>query len=134
LPRSTTPRSTTPRPTDAELAILRVLWQHGPSTVREVCDQLNRIRPTGYTTALKLMQIMHEKGHVLRDERGQTHVYAARQSQSKTQKLLIRDLLDRAFDGSAHRLILGALSTKKVPPEELRQIRKILDKLEGDSP
>jgi predicted transcriptional regulator len=127
------PRSPSPRPTDAELAILRVLWQLGPSTVREVCETLNRARPTGYTTALKLMQIMHGKGHLLRDERGQTHVYSARQSQTKTQKLLIRDLLDRAFDGSARRLILGALSAKKVPPEELRQIRKILDQLEGDS-
>ena len=127
------PRPPVPRPTDAELAILRVLWAHGPSTVREVCQQLNRSRPTGYTTALKLMQIMHEKGHLLRDERGQTHVYSATQSQSQTQKLLIRDLLDRAFDGSARHLILGALSAKKVPPEELRQIRKILDKLEGDS-
>jgi len=115
------------------LAILRVLWDRGPSTVREITEELNRTRPTGYTTALKLMQIMHEKGHLSRDERGQTHVYSASQSQAKTQKLLIRDLLDRAFDGSARRLILGALSAKKVTPEELREIRKILDKLEGDS-
>ena len=126
-------RPTLPRPTDAELAILRVLWDRGPSTVREVCQQLNRSRPTGYTTALKLMQIMHEKGHLLRDERVQTHIYSARQSESQTQKLLVRDLLDRAFNGSARRLILGALSAKKVSPEELREIRKILDKLEGDS-
>ena len=126
-------RPTLPRPTDAELAILRVLWDRGPSTVREVCQQLNRSRPTGYTTALKLMQIMHEKGHLLRDERVQTHIYSARQCESQTENLLVRDLLNRAFNGSARRLILGALSAKKVSPEELREIRKILDKLEGDS-
>jgi predicted transcriptional regulator len=126
-------RSMTPRPTDAELAILRVLWGRGPSTVREVCGELNRGRRTGYTTALKLMQIMHEKGYVVRDERNQSHVYSARETEGQTQKLLIRDLVDRAFGGSARRLILGALSAKKVSAEELREIRTLLDELEGGS-
>jgi predicted transcriptional regulator len=126
-------RSAIPRPTDSELAILRVLWGRGPSTVREVCEELNRQRPTGYTTALKLMQIMHEKGYVTRDERNQSHVYSARQSETQTQKLLIRDLVDRAFGGSARRLILGALSAKKVSADELREIRELLDKIEGDA-
>lgn len=111
---------------------MRVLWRRGASTVREVCDELNRDRPTGYTTALKLMQIMLDKDWVLRDERNQSHIYSAKQSEGQTQKLLIRDLADRAFGGSARRLILGALSAKKVSAEELREIRNLLDKLEGD--
>ena len=89
-----------PRPTDSELAILRQsLWKRGPSTVRDVYEQLNRDRPTGYTTALKLMQIMFEKGYVIRDERNQSHVYSASRTEGQTQKLLIRDLVDRAFGG-----------------------------------
>lgn len=125
-------RNRTPRPTDSELAILRVLWQRGPSTVRQIFDQLNRDRTTGYTTVLKLMQIMHEKGLLDRDERQQSHVYAARQSAQHTQRLLVRDLLDRGFGGSARQLILGALSARRVSPEDLSEIRKLLDQLEGD--
>ncbi|HEY8750032.1 MAG TPA: BlaI/MecI/CopY family transcriptional regulator [Tepidisphaeraceae bacterium] len=126
-------RFTSSRPTDSELAILRILWDRGPSTVREVCAQLNRDRRTGYTTALKLMQIMFEKGTVTRDEREQSHVYAAKQSERQTQRLLLRDLADRAFGGSARRLILGALSAKKVSAEELSEIRTLLDQMEGGS-
>ena len=124
-------RSQTPRPTDAELAILRVLWDRGPATVREVWERLSD-RRTGYTTTLKLMQIMTEKGLLVRDERRQTHVYSARHPQQQTQKALVKDLLDRAFGGSAPKLILGALSAKRVTPEELAQIRKMLDELEGE--
>lgn len=126
-------RNASTRPTDSELAILRVLWDRGPSTVRQVCDELNRTRPTGYTTVLKLMQIMLDKDLLVRDERQQSHVYSARHGEQQTQKLLIRDLLDRAFGGSARRLILGALSAKKVSPQELAEIRKMLDQLEGES-
>ena len=122
---------TSPRPTDAELAILGVLWSRGPSTVRQVQDVLNEQRPTGYTTVLKLMQIMLDKGWVTRDELRQSHVYAAGQSERQTQKLLIRDLADRAFGGSARRLIMGALSAKKVSAGELAEIRKLIDELEG---
>lgn len=126
-------RSQTPRPTDAELAILRVLWDRGPATVRDVWEQLSD-RRTGYTTTLKLMQIMTEKGLLTRDERRQSHIYSARQPQQQTQKALIKDLLDRAFGGSAPKLILGALSARRVSPEELAQIRKMLDELEGEHP
>jgi len=124
-------RSQTPRPTDAELAILRVLWERGPGTVRDVWEQLSD-RRTGYTTTLKLMQIMTEKGLLARDERRQTHVYSAKQPQQQTQRALVKDLLDRAFGGSAPKLILGALSARRVTPEELSQIRKMLDELQGE--
>lgn len=100
--------------------------------MRDVWEQLSG-RRTGYTTTLKLMQIMTEKGLLVRDERRQTHVYAAKQPQQQTQRALVKDLLDRAFGGSAPKLILGALSAKRVTPAELAQIRKMLDELEGDS-
>jgi len=120
-----------PRPTDAELAILRVLWQRGASTVRQVQDELNRYRSTGYTTALKLMQIMTEKGLVVRDESQRTHVYEARVAEEQTQRQLVRDLLDRAFGGSSRKLVMQALSVKRASPKELAQIRRLLDDLEG---
>ncbi|HEY3884478.1 MAG TPA: BlaI/MecI/CopY family transcriptional regulator [Vicinamibacterales bacterium] len=121
-------RSPLPRPTDAELAILRVLWDLGPSTVRQVHDVLGRERALGYTTALKLMQIMTEKGLVERDERDRTHVYRARLSEEQTQRQLVRDLLDRAFGGSATKLVMQALATKRASADELRDIRRALDK------
>ena len=120
-----------PRPTDAELAILRVLWQRGPSTVSEVRTELNRKRPTGYTTVLKLLQIMTEKGSVKRDETSRTHVYQASLSEDQTQKQLISDLMKRAFEGSACKLVMQALSTKKASGKELAQIRELLDEIEG---
>ena len=117
----------TPKPTDAELAILRVLWSRGPSTVRQVHEVLSRERPTAYTTALKLLQIMTEKGLVARDERDRTHVYHPRLSEEQTQRQLIGDLLDRAFGGSASKLVMQALAARKATPEELGQIRRLLD-------
>ncbi len=121
-------RTTVPRPTDAELSILRILWDRGPSTVRQVHDELARERPAAvYTTALKLLQIMTEKGLVDRDERDRTHVYRARLSEETTQRQLVRDLLDRAFGGSASKLVLQALATKRASAEELRDIRKAID-------
>jgi len=122
------------RPTDAELGILRVLWQRGPSTVREVQAILNRGRATGYTTVLKLLQIMTEKGLVVRDERARAHLYEARQPEEETQRRLVGDLLDRAFGGSAEKLVLQALSGRAASPEELSRIRKLLDELEGGEP
>jgi predicted transcriptional regulator len=116
-----------PRPTDAELAILRVLWDQGAATVRQVHDVLSRERPTAYTTALKLLQIMTEKGLVRRDESDRTHVYQARLSQEQTQRQLLRDLLDRAFGGSSSQLVMQALATKRASAEELTEIRKLLD-------
>lgn len=124
---ATVPRVPTPRPTDAELSILRVLWERGPSTVRQVHDVLGRERPTAYTTALKLLQIMTEKGLVERDERDRTHVYRARLTEEQTQRQLVRDLLDRAFGGSAAKLVLQALASRRASPDELREIRRIID-------
>lgn len=123
----------TPKPTDAELAILRVLWTRGPSTVRQVHEVLSRERPTAYTTALKLLQIMTEKGLVARDERDRTHVYHPRLSEEQTQRQLIGDLLDRAFGGSATKLVMQALAARKATQEELGEIRRLLDgRKDGD--
>lgn len=119
--------SKTPRPTDAELSILRVLWQLGPSTVRQVHEVLMRDRPTAYTTALKLMQIMTEKGLVRRDESDRTHIYHPRLSQEQTQRQLIRDLMDRAFGGSSSKLVLQALASKRASSDELAEIRRMIE-------
>jgi BlaI family penicillinase repressor len=114
------------KPTEAELAILRVLWARGPSTVRDVFDVLGG--EGAYTTVLKLLQIMIEKGLVRRDESARTHVYEAAFSQDQTQKQLVSDLLDRVFDGSAATLVLQALEAGKASPGEIAEIRKLLDK------
>jgi predicted transcriptional regulator len=120
-----------PRPTDAELEILRVLWQRGASTVREVQEALSQTKLSGYTTVLKMLQIMTEKGLVRRDEKQRAHVYEARLAQHQTQRQLVGDLLNRVFDGSASSLVIHALATKKsATPEELSEIREILDKFE----
>jgi BlaI family transcriptional regulator, penicillinase repressor len=121
------------RPTDAELTILKVLWDRGPSTVREVYKTLNQDKNVGYTTALKLMQIMTDKGLVERDESCRPQLYRPRLPRELTERQLIRDLLDRAFSGSAKRLVMQALEEKKASPRELAQIEKLLNKLErGD--
>jgi BlaI family penicillinase repressor len=118
---------TLPRPTDAELGILRVLWERGPSTVRQVQERLEEDRPTGYTTVLKLLQIMTDKGLVARNASERTHVYWAKRSEQQTQQQLVGDLLERAFDGSAARLVMQALATRRATPEELDEIRRLLD-------
>ncbi len=120
-----------PKPTEAELAILRVLWQRGPSTVREVWDQLSPKQRTGYTTILKTLQIMFDKGLVKRDETERSHVYEARVSEEQTQRKLLTHLLEGAFAGSAGKLVLQALSVKRASPEELAEIRKLLEDMEG---
>src|SRR6476620_12370451 len=120
-------RTPAPRPTDAELAILRILWDRGPSTGRPAHDTLGRVRQAAYTTALKLLQIMTEKGLVERDERDRTHIYRARLSEEQTQRQLIRDLVDRAFGGSATKLVMQALSARRTTPEELVEIRKLIE-------
>jgi BlaI family transcriptional regulator, penicillinase repressor len=116
-----------PRPTGAELEILRVLWERGPSTVREVQETLDQIKPTGYTTVLKLLQIMADKGLVARDEKQRAHVYSARFAQEQTQRQLLGDLLDRVFNGSALNLVMQALASRKTSKEELSQIKQLLD-------
>lgn len=123
--------ATPQRPTDAELEILNVLWQRGASTVREVHQAISRAKPgAGYTTVLKLMQIMAEKNLVRRDESQRAHVYEARLAREQTQRQLIGDLLDRAFDGSATKLVMQALNAKRASAEELSTIRDMLDEFE----
>lgn len=121
-----------PLPTDAELAILAVLWQRGPSTVREVHEALKPVQGTGYTTVLKLMQIMAQKGLVARDEAQRSHVYRAISGQAETQRRLLGDLMDRAFAGSSAQLVMRALSVKPASSGELSEIRALLDGLERD--
>jgi predicted transcriptional regulator len=123
----------TPRPTDAELAILNVLWERGPSTVRDVHDALSSQQVTGYTTVLKLLQIMTEKGLVVRDEAQRAHIYEARYSEQKTQRQLLADLVDRAFGGSPAKLVVQALSGRKASAEELSAIRDLLNSIEEES-
>ena len=125
------PRKPLPKPTDAELAILGVLWRDGPSTVRQVHDALADQRGIGYTTILKLLQIMADKGLVERDQSQRSHVYRARLPREQTQAQLVGDLLEKAFGGSAARLVMSALSHKPASPEELAEIRKMLKRLEG---
>jgi predicted transcriptional regulator len=120
----------TRKPTDAELAILRVLWARGASTVREVATAMRR--EGAYTTVLKLLQIMTEKGLVDRDVATRTHVYTAASTEDQTQRQLVTDLLDRVFDGSATKLVLQALAATKASPEELAEIRDLLKKTRGD--
>ena len=119
-----------PRPTDAELEILTVLWSRGPSTVRDVHEITAKSKPTQYTTVLKLMQIMAEKGLLRRDEERRAHVYEAACPPEWTQKQLAGDLLQRAFNGSAARLLQGALSARKASKTELAELRKLLDDYE----
>ena len=119
------------KPTDAELGILNVLWSRGPSTVRQIAEDMGR--EAGYTTILKLLQIMTEKSLVVRDEGSRTHVYTAAYTQDQTQRQLVADLLERAFDGSASKLVLQALASGKTSAEDLAEIKKLL-RVAGASP
>ncbi len=112
------------KPTDAELAILTVLWSRGPSTVRQIAEDMGR--EAAYTTILKLLQIMTEKRLVVRDEAARTHVYTAAHTQDQTQRQLVTDLLERAFDGSAAKLVLQALAASRTSPEDLAEIKQLL--------
>ena len=123
-------QSKPPKPTDAELAILRVLWEGGPSTVREVWEALNPKQQTGYTTVLKIMQIMFDKGLVTRDESDRSHVYQATRSEGQTQRQVVGHLLERLFSGSALKLVMQALAAKRATPAELAEIRRLLDEME----
>lgn len=116
-----------PRPTNAELEILTVLWSVGPATVREVYNVISQRRPAQYSTVLKFMQIMSEKGLVRRDEKQRAHVYEATRPREWTQQQLAADLMERAFSGSAKALMQGALSARKATKKELSELRKLLD-------
>jgi len=122
-----------PRPTDAELEILTVLWSRGPSTVRAVHETIAGRKPTQYTTVLKLMQIMTEKGLVRRDAKQRAHIYEAARPREWTQRQLAGDLLQRAFYGSARSLLLGALSARKASKKELAELRGLLDEYEKET-
>jgi len=118
-------------PTERELAILGILWELGPATVRQVNEAMDRNGATGYTTTLKLMQIMTEKGLLLRDDSQFKHIYRPAISEERTQNQLVDDLLDRAFAGSAEKLVMRALSAKKISTDELGKIRKMLAEYKG---
>ena len=120
-----------PRPTAAELEILQVLWERGPHSVRDIQRALNQIKPTGYTTVLKLLQIMTGKGLVNRDESQRPQIYRARFPREHTQRQLLHDLTQRAFGGSVKALVLQALAGRKSSPRELQEIEKLLDRIEG---
>ena|SRR5688572_16740616 len=128
------PRKPSPRPTDVELAILRVLWSRGPSTVREVHEALveqSGREDTGYSTTLKMMQVMHDKALLARDESVRPQVYRASQGEEQTQTEMVRDLMDKVFGGSARKLVLRAVESENVSADELAQIRKLLKQMEG---
>jgi BlaI family transcriptional regulator, penicillinase repressor len=122
-----------PRPTDAELEILTVLWSTGPATVRQVYDVIRRRRPAEYSTILKFMQIMAAKGLVRRNEQERAHVYEPAKPREWTQRQLAGDLLERAFSGSAKALLVGALSARKASPEELAEMRRLLDEFQKEA-
>ena len=129
----TTKNPHAPRPTDSELGILRVLWERGDSTVREVQEELEKVSPTGYTTVLKMLQIMTDKGLVARDESQRAHVYRAADAQQTVQRGLVAHLLDRAFGGSAHQMVQQALASRPASSDELAEIRQLLDAMESNS-
>ena len=124
--------SKSPHPTDGEMAILRVLWRCGPSTVRAVHDEVQKQRTIGYTTVLKMLQIMLEKGIVLREEASRPHVYRPAQPPEQIQEGLVPALARKAFGGSAASLVMRALSAKTTSRDELREIRELLDSLAGE--
>lgn len=121
------------KPTESELEVLAVLWTSGPSTVRFVNEQLNRKREVGYTTTLKIMQIMHEKGLLSRESEGRTHVYSPAIPQEEVQGTLVDRLLETAFEGSASKLVMQALGNHKSSREELEKIKELIKKLEDKS-
>jgi BlaI family transcriptional regulator, penicillinase repressor len=125
------PRMARPKPTASELEILRVLWRRGPSTVHQVQPELKRGDRVAYTTVLKLLQIMFEKGLVRRDESTRPHVFRAAVAESQVKRRLVTDLLDDVFEGSSMSLVMQALSAKPASAEEVRQLRELLDEIEG---
>ena len=126
------PRKPLSRPTDVELAILRVLWNRGPASVRDVHNALLETRETGYSTTLKMMQVMFDKGLLMRDESRRPQLYAPAIPEEQTQKQIVDDLVEKVFGGSARKLVLRAVQSENVTQQELAEIRKLLRQLEGD--
>ena len=127
------PRKTSPQPTEVELAILRVLWDRGPSSVRQVHEALLGTRDTGYSTTLKMMQVMFEKGLLLRDESVRPQVYRPTQPEAQTQTQMVDDLIQKVFGGSARKLVLRAVQSEQVSADELAEIRKLLKQMDKPS-
>ena len=126
------PRKPSAQPNDVELAILRALWDLGPSSVRDIHEKLNRDRDTGYTSTAKIMQIMTDKGLLTRDDSNRPQLYSPAVPQEQTQKQIVRYLIQKVFGGSAHKLVLRAVESDKLPPDEVAAIRKLLKKMEED--
>jgi BlaI family penicillinase repressor len=126
------PRKPSDQPNDVELSILRVLWERGPSTVREVHDTLQEDRDTGYTSTLKMMQVMLEKGLLKRDDSKRPQIYQPAVPEEQTQSRMVRDLVQKVFGGSAQKLVLRAVRTHRISRAELAEIRKLLNNLEGE--
>ena len=120
------------KPTDSELEILRLIWQHGPSSVRFINDELNETKKVGYTTTLKIMQIMNEKGLLEREEEGRMHIYRAALKAEETQKQLLDRFVETAFGGSSMQLVMQALGKHTTTPEELKELKKLINKIERD--
>jgi BlaI family transcriptional regulator, penicillinase repressor len=120
------------KPTESELEILALLWEMGNASVRHIHEKLSKNKATGYTTTLKIMQIMHTKGLVKRDEENRSHIYSPAISQKETQKSLVNNFMSTAFGGSAKNLVMHALGQGDTSKEELKEIRAFLDKLEND--
>ncbi len=118
-----------PKPTESELDILKILWERGEATVRDVHEELSKTKDAGYTTTLKLMQIMHEKGMVARDESSKTHKYSPLLSQEKTRQQFMGRMIDTLFQGSSSQLVMQALGNHKTSPEELDEIQRLIDQL-----
>ncbi len=127
------PRPSSSQPTEVEMQILRILWDLGASPVREIHRQLESAKGTSYSTTVKMLGIMLDKGLVTRDEEAQPHIYKAALTRDRAGKRLVRDLIDKVYNGSAHSLVLQALSTQRATPEERDEIRRLLDKMEGKS-
>jgi predicted transcriptional regulator len=125
-------RKKTGGPTERELAILGVLWSRGPSTVRQIHEALHADAETGYTTTLKLMQIMSDKGLLARKDAGRQHVYRPAVSEEKLQKQVVGDMLDKVFAGSAEKLVMRALAARKVSAKELKRIREMIETIERE--
>jgi predicted transcriptional regulator len=121
-----------PKPTESELEILQVLWRSGPSTVRFINDELNRRKQVGYTTTLKIMQIMMDKGMLQREEEGRKHIYSAVLREQETRNLLLGRFLESTFEGSAMKLVMQALGNHRASPEEISQLRELIDRIEKE--
>lgn len=127
------PKADSPQPTRTELNILNILWEKGPCTVRDVHEAMNLSESSGYTTALKMLQVMHQKGQVIRDDSQRAHVYAAAQTKQSMQNIFLADLAERLFDGSTSRLVLQALGNSPgASSEDMQEIRNLLSRLDGD--